>query len=112
MIIDLTYLKTMSNNDVSFMREMIEIFRDQITEYSEKLPAFNNSEDYDSLSKLAHKAKSSVAVMGMIKEADLLKKLEILAKNREETYSYKPLIDQFIKNANLAVKELEIAINE
>ncbi len=68
---------------------------------------FSGEKDYDGLSKVAHKAKSSVAVMGMTHVADLLKELEILAHNEKEKDRYQSMIDEFLEMGNLAVIELE-----
>ena len=85
MITDLNYLKTMSGGDAKFIREMIDLFREQIDEYTILMPDLLVKRDYDGLSKTAHKAKSSVAVMGMTQVADLLKDLEVLANKGKET---------------------------
>ena len=77
MITDLNYLKTMSGGDSKFIREMIDLFREQIDEYKSIMPELLQNKDYDGLSKIAHKAKSSVAVMGMSEVAELLKELQV-----------------------------------
>jgi HPt (histidine-containing phosphotransfer) domain-containing protein len=56
---------------------------------------------------MAHKAKSSVAVMGMRDVADLLKDLEILADKAEELDRCESLVNEFLKQSELAVLELE-----
>ncbi len=48
------------------------------------MPRLLKEKEYDGLSKLAHKAKSSVAVMGMTGVAELLKELEKLAHDGME----------------------------
>lgn len=107
MITDLNYLKTMSGGDANFIAEMVGLFREQMDEYSELMPRLLREKDYDGLSKVAHKAKSSVAVMGMTHVADLLKELEILAHNEKEKDRYQSMIDEFLEMGNLAVIELE-----
>ena len=109
MITDLNYLKTMSGGDSAFIREMISLFRDQIDEYKSIMPELLLNKDYDGLSKIAHKAKSSVAVMGMTQVADLLKELEILAHDHSEVEKYEPLIAHFLEQSELAITELENA---
>lgn len=96
----------MSGNDYSFIKEMVEIFRDQIMEYTQQMPELNEKKDYENLSKVAHKAKSSVAVMGMSKEAELLKEIELKARAGKETGNFAEMIDEFIKSAGLALEEL------
>ena len=107
MITDLSYLQSMSGNDSKFIREMVEIFREQIGEYSSEMPRLLETADYDNLSRIAHKAKSSLAVMGMNAEAELLKDLEIKANDRIETHSFKEMIDHFIERSALALNELD-----
>jgi HPt (histidine-containing phosphotransfer) domain-containing protein len=109
MITDLNYLKTMSGGDSKFIREMISLFREQIDEYKSIMPELLENKDYDGLSKIAHKAKSSVAVMGMTQVADLLKELEILANDKREVDRYKVLITHFLEQSELAITELESA---
>ena len=107
MITDLNYLKTMSGGDPKFIREMIDLFREQIDEYKSIMPELLDKKDYDSLSKIAHKAKSSVAVMGMTDVADLLKELEILANDGKDVDRYDSLIKYFLEQSELALTELD-----
>ena len=106
MITNLSYLKSMSNGNVIFIKEMVDIFREQIEEYITEMPKLLAKADYDNLSKMAHKAKSSVAIMGMSKETKLLNKLEIKAKDKIEVETYENIINTFIENSTEAIKEL------
>lgn len=107
MITDLNYLKTMSGGDANFIAEMVSLFKEQMDEYSALMPRLLLEKDYDGLSKVAHKAKSSVAVMGMSSVAELLKKLEVLAHEEKEKEQYENMINEFLEKGNLAVIELE-----
>jgi HPt (histidine-containing phosphotransfer) domain-containing protein len=107
MIADLDYLKNMSGGDSKFIREMIELFREQIEEYKAIMPDLLQKKKYLELSKVAHKAKSSVAVMGMTEVAEVLKNLEILAQSGKEVDQYKSMIDRFLDQSQLAIKELD-----
>jgi HPt (histidine-containing phosphotransfer) domain-containing protein len=109
MITDLNYLKTMSGGDSAFIREMINLFREQIIEYKIIMPELLQNKDYDGLSKIAHKGKSSVAVMGMTQVADLLKELEIITHDQRDVEKYEPLITHFLEQSELAITELESA---
>ena len=107
MIADLNYLKTMSGGDASFIREMIDLFREQIDEYKLIMPELLQKKKYVELSKVAHKAKSSVAVMGMTEAAELLKELEILAQGGLEVEQYGRMISEFLEQSQPALEELE-----
>ena len=102
----------MAGGDPSFIKEMIDIFKAQIEEYKVEMPELLSKKEYVLLSKLAHKAKSSVAVMGMTKEADILKDLETKAKESIDTSSYEEMINLVLSNSELAVKELESSLNK
>lgn len=110
MITDLNYLKSMSGGDPKFIREMVNLFREQIEEYKNIMPELLKNQDYEGLSKVAHKAKSSVAVMGMTEVADLLKELEILTHDRVEVERYEPLVSLFLQQSELAIDELESSL--
>jgi len=111
MLTDLTYLETMSGGDPNFIREMYDIFIEQVSDYREKMPALLECHDYEALSRVAHKATSTVAVMGMENDAKKLKDLELKAKEKVDIESYEEIINTFIKNAGLAIKELDELIN-
>ncbi len=102
----------MANNDNNFIKEMVDIFREQVAEYSAEFPELITKKEYSSLSKLAHKAKSSAAVMGMAYETDLLAQLEQNAKNSVDIDSYQKTVDIFIENAALALIELDNQLNK
>ena len=97
----------MSGGDAAFIREMIDLFREQVNEYKELMPELLRKKDYDSLSKMAHKAKSSVAVMWMKHVSEQLKDLERLASKGEEVDRYESLVNEFLQQSELAVLELE-----
>jgi HPt (histidine-containing phosphotransfer) domain-containing protein len=107
MITDLNYLITMSGGDSKFIAEMIELFSEQVDEYEAIMPVLLQNRDYSSLAKMAHKAKSSVAVMGMKRVADLLKELEILAVEKKEVERYEGMVNEFLEQSRLALSELK-----
>jgi len=107
MTTDLSYLETMTEGDKGLIRELIGIFSTQVGEYGEQMQVFRAEKNWKELSKLAHKAKSSVAIMGMKKLAEEMKQLELLAGNEENTESYSTYIDHFTSECDRAVIELQ-----
>jgi HPt (histidine-containing phosphotransfer) domain-containing protein len=97
----------MSGGDSKFIREMVDLFREQVEEYKLLMPELLRKKDYDNLSKMAHKAKSSVAVMGMKNVAEQLKDLEILASKEEQVEQYEFLVNEFLEQSQLALVELD-----
>jgi len=103
---DLTYLKSMSGDSFAVIKEMIDIFAEQVVEISEEMNDALNSKDWLRLSKLAHKAKSSVAIMGMNDMALSLKRLELSAGEGKEPEIYSEIVNQFKIDCSEATVEL------
>ena len=80
MITDLSYLRNMTDGNPELIREMIEIFLDQVNEYIREMQQSYEQKNWQALSRIAHKAKSSVVIMGMHNLADMLNELELLSK--------------------------------
>ena len=104
---DLAYLESMSMGSNELILEMIQLFIDQLPEFTEGLTAHLSNGEYDALGALAHKAKSSVAVMGMNSLANDLKTLEINAKSGTDPDQYPELVNRFIEQVTLTATELE-----
>lgn len=106
-IIDLTYLLDIAGDNKSIIKEMITIFVSQVPEFIEEMNSCYKKNDWYNLSMIAHKAKSSVAIMGMNSQANALKDLELLAKDQKNIDKYEGIINQFTADCKIAVTELE-----
>ena len=104
---DLSYLREMSGGNQDLILEMIDIFKSQIKEFSEDLDDYYNKKEFEQLGKLAHKAKSSISIMGLHDLAADLKKLELLAKAGKDPEQYPQIIDKFKSETLEAVNELD-----
>jgi HPt (histidine-containing phosphotransfer) domain-containing protein len=103
---NLSYLESMSMGSQEMINEMIQIFIDQIPEFTNGLKEHLENKDYSALAALAHKAKSSVAVMGMDELAATLKDLELRAKALENIDSYPAMVQTFLDQVLHTEKEL------
>lgn len=105
--IDLNYLKTITDGDPEMMQEMEDLFVSQVPEFIENLSRYLKEKQYIELGKEAHKAKSSVMIMGMEELSKDLKSLQqaTIAGTNEDMYP------QYVKKFELqclgAVKELK-----
>jgi len=106
MITDLTYLKNMTDGNPELIQEMINIFTGQVDKYIGEMNTMYEGKNWTGLSHLAHKAKSSVAIMGMNSLADMLKEFEINAKDHKLIYKYPEYIHRFTEDCNTACEEL------
>ncbi|MFO7850985.1 MAG: Hpt domain-containing protein [Bacteroidota bacterium] len=106
-IINVSYIEEICDNSPELITEMINIFREQVLEFSGELKKLYQEKKYYDLGLLAHKAKSSVLIMGMDEMADKLKELELKAIEGVKTESYGDYIKQFDYQTGEALKELD-----
>lgn len=102
--IDLSYLESISEGNHEIVRELIEIFLEQIPEFTQGMAHNFEVRDWKGLAALAHKAKSSVLSMGMnhlgeveLKNLELLSKQQYLNRLKEE---HSPQTEQEIERTN------------
>jgi HPt (histidine-containing phosphotransfer) domain-containing protein len=103
---DLSYLEAMTEGDKGLIKELIGIFSTQVKEYSTLMHKYLGEKNWGELSKLAHKARSTVAIMGMKELSEELKQLELLTLKKEKTESYAAYVDHFNRECTEAVSEL------
>jgi HPt (histidine-containing phosphotransfer) domain-containing protein len=101
------YLDSVSGGDTDVIREIVDIFREQVIEMFHEMKSHNADGKYISLGLLAHKAKSSVSIMGMNDLALMLKKLEIEAKEGRNADAYESYIERFGSETRSAITELD-----
>jgi HPt (histidine-containing phosphotransfer) domain-containing protein len=106
------YLESVSEGDPEIIREITSIFKDQVVEMYNEMVALLEQGNYSSLGFLAHKAKSSVAIMGMDDLAIMLKNFELQAKDGKGNENYESYIKRFKYETDGAVLELESLISK
>lgn len=105
--INLEYLEMVSGGDREIISELIDIFRQQSRDFHEEMLSLFGSKLYSQLGQLAHKAKSSVAIMGMEQLASRMKHLELTAKEGDKPEEYREIIEYFRSESALALEELD-----
>ena len=106
MLADLKYLQQMTGNDGQIMKEMIELFLNQLDEARVEFESLVNDKKWFELSRSAHKIKSSALVMGVAQMSDDMKELELLAKEGKNTETYPDYIARFNTMVDVAETEL------
>jgi HPt (histidine-containing phosphotransfer) domain-containing protein len=105
--IDPSYLDSVANGDLQLISELVEMFSTQVQEIYNEMNKKLAEGDYMSLGLLAHKAKSSVAILGMNDLASVLKTLEMKAKQGEKDEKYSDYIRKYHDDSVMAVMELK-----
>ena len=105
--LDLTYLKSVTDGDQDLMKELVEIFQSQVPEYIEEFDAAFQQKDVEALMQLAHKSKSSVAIMCLNSLAENLAKFEEEARKGEFKETFKDYIEDFKTQSQSAMQQLK-----
>jgi HPt (histidine-containing phosphotransfer) domain-containing protein len=105
--INTEYLDSVSGGDVEITREIVNIFKEQVIEIYDEMKVHLSSKNYTMLGQLAHKAKSSVGIMGMDDLASMLKTFEIQAREGDECELYESYISRFKTETEAAINELD-----
>jgi len=110
-IVDVSYLEEVCGGSKEIVSEMISIFEDQVAEFYSEMSKLLLEKKYNDLGLLAHKAKSSIAIMGMQELAQKLKDLELTAKDEVEIEKYPGYLSDFKIQTDIAITELNIYLN-
>jgi len=105
--INTEYLDSVSDGNADIIKELVDIFKEQVSETEREMRMLLGIKDYNSLGLLAHKAKSSVLIMGMNDLGALLKKFELQAREGSGSENYESYINRFAHDTGEAVKELD-----
>jgi HPt (histidine-containing phosphotransfer) domain-containing protein len=108
--INMEYLDSVSGGDPGIINDIVSMFRDQAVEIHTEMKDLLAAKNYKMLGLLAHKAKSSVAIMGMAELADMLKKFELQAKEEKEPHMYEGYVERFKTETDKAIIELDDVI--
>ena len=110
--INTEYLDSVSAGDPEIICELVTLFKEQSTEISEEMKLLFDAKNYKLLGLLAHKAKSSVSIMGMNDLATMLKTFELQTREEIEVHLYESYITRFQTETQEAISELEDLVNK
>ena len=110
--INMEYLDSVSGGDPGIINEIVVIFKEQSVEIYNEMKSLLAAKNYTSLGLLAHKAKSSVAIMGMNELAEMLKTFELQAKEGKEPQLYEHYVERFKSETEEAIRELDDLISK
>ena len=109
--VNVTYLEEVCGGSEEVIKEMVDIFLEQVPEFYNEMQGLLREKKYHDLGMLAHKAKSSVAIMGMDHLALRLKELELSAKSEEKVDEYNNYLAEFKTETDKAIAELKVYLN-
>jgi HPt (histidine-containing phosphotransfer) domain-containing protein len=105
--INTDYLVSVSGGDPDIICEIVNLFKEQAVEISNEMESLLEARNYKMLGLLAHKAKSSVSIMGMDDLALMLKTFELQAREEKESHLYDFYVKRFKTETQAAISELD-----
>jgi PAS domain S-box-containing protein len=106
-MIDLSYLRTVSNNDSEFIREMITALLKSLPESIEEIRIHTKGKDWLNLARTIHKIKPSLSMMGLPSLKNKAAELEELCRSQKENKTISPTITLFVQQLRQAISELK-----
>ena len=104
---DLSYLRLLIDNDTEIVLEVLEIFKLQTPIDVQNLELHTKNNDWQMLSKSAHKLKSSVGNLGMNQLKDWFLFIEINGKQETNLDRLNELVNLSIQGTKQLVKDIE-----
>lgn len=80
--VDFSFLQSLSGGDKNVIKEVLALFELEVPKYFAELDKAYEIKDWESLANVAHKAKSSFALMGISEVVSELKNTELQARNK------------------------------
>ena len=105
--IDPTHIDSVTGGDEKFKQELIGVFVQQMPTLIVGLEKALQDNDYKQLSAIAHKTKSSVALMGIESLRADMAELEQKAKVGDDVECYKRIVTNFIEVSTEVLAEIE-----
>jgi len=105
------HLESITEGDEKFKQELIDVFVQQIPILSAGLEKALQEKNYQQLGAIAHKTKSSVALMGIESLRQDMATLEAKTKAGEDEDSYSAIVTNFISVSTDVLAEIELLRN-
>jgi CheY-like chemotaxis protein/HPt (histidine-containing phosphotransfer) domain-containing protein len=111
-LFDLSTIRDISGGDEGFVKKMIELFIETVPTNLKELNSSLNTENWEQVSKSAHKLKSTIDSMGIVSIREDIRKVEINAKKREALADIPNQIDRVNTVICECIRLLELELIE
>lgn len=106
---DLSYLKKISSNNEQFIREMLNTIQETIPRILTEIRSSTERKDWEKVSKLIHKIKPTLTMLGLQAARDEAVSLEEYTANQRDIDSLPARISQFVSGLESTLEALRIS---
>lgn len=103
---DLTYLRSVSDNNQEFLQEMIQTFVQSIPPVLEDMQASLETKNWKKLSRLAHQIKPSFSLLGMEALRETVFSIEETAQQKTDLTKLATTTQDFINDCSRVINDL------
>ena len=104
---DLAMVKTISGGDTNFVKRMVQIFIDTMPPSVEQLRKELQQQNWDALSKQAHKMKSTIDSMGIVRLKEVIRAIESGGRDKQDLESLPALVQQVADILSACIRQLK-----
>lgn len=111
-LIDLSYMKGIMSGNVAFLKEMIDIFLDDVPLYFNEMAKAIIQKNYESIRQLSHKLQTSSGLMGIDELTLLLALIEDKCEKKDSIENISKIFSKAKEICDRAITELNDYIQE
>lgn len=104
---DLTLIYERADGDRQFLKEILECYITEMPIYLMEMEGFLTNQDFDNISKQAHKMKAPIALMGAVSLKELYSSIEVLGKKRKDIPELSKQIETAKQQCLQTIEELK-----
>jgi HPt (histidine-containing phosphotransfer) domain-containing protein len=107
-VVDLSYLKKVSNNNGQFIKEIVASFLESMPHTIEEIEEQLAQKNWEQLARVVHKIKPTITLIGIHHLKDKIVQLEQESKNGQDEVTIRELaleVNQFLSRAIKTLKE-------
>lgn len=104
--INLSILEEFADGDNEFMVDILSVYAGETPNAIDKIKAYTSEADWESLRKVVHKLKSSVAMLGMEELSSTIAVMEANIKGNENLDTLPSLSEKVIVTCEVSLPEV------
>jgi len=104
---DLTMIRSISGGDIGFIKKMILLFIQTVPQNVQEMVEATKHQNWEQVSKMAHKLKSTIDSMGIKSLHDQIRAVEMQAKNGEQLEDMPDKVKQVESVVSLCIQQLQ-----
>ena len=108
---DLNMIHSVSGGDAAFIKKMILLFIETVPQNVQELVDATGQKNWEQVSKMAHKLKSTIDSMGIRSLHDQIRRVESNAKNHENLERMPDMVGQVESVVSVCIQQLRTEVN-